>query len=134
MSIMNLSIRGKQYQIACGDGQEAHLNMLAGQLNERLTQIAGTNTRLPDSTLMLLGALMIADELHELQGEHQKLYDYMEQVESQNERYKSNAQDANADALTTHRETMENEFSGIISTLSEKLEKMVQRTNKATAA
>ena len=122
MSIMNLSIHGKEYQIACDDGQEAHLGALAQQFNERLSQIARSTGRIQESTLMVLGALMMADELHELQNKNKLLEKRNQQLEMA-QHSEENAT-INAEKMAEHREMMEQEFAGIIDKVSQRIQKI----------
>lgn len=62
-----VDIGGRNYSLSCRDGDEAHLNALAADIArkaESLTQSLGPMT---ESRLLLMSALMVADELHDLQ-------------------------------------------------------------------
>ena len=64
MSEVTLSIGGKEYTVACADGEEAHVSALGDQIDARVSRIAEGTT--PQETQkMLFGALFLADELHE---------------------------------------------------------------------
>jgi len=63
MGSMNVTILGRDYSIACDDGQEAHLGKLAHLVNERLHRLARDMGRGPESTMLMYAALMLADEL-----------------------------------------------------------------------
>jgi cell division protein ZapA len=63
MGQVSISIRGRQYQIACDDGQEAHLARLGRYLDEQAQQIAATTGSVNDTLLVVMVALTIADEL-----------------------------------------------------------------------
>lgn len=65
MGQVSIGIRGRQYQIACDDGQEAHLARLGRYLDQQAQQIATTAGTVNDTLLMVMVALTIADELSE---------------------------------------------------------------------
>ncbi len=76
MSHVNVSIGGRQYRMACEDGQEAHLQSLARDLDRRIDELRGKFGEIGDTRLIVMAALTIADELSEktrrldqLQGE-----------------------------------------------------------------
>lgn len=61
MAQVSITIRGRQYQIACDDGQEAHLARLGRYLDQRAEQLhAGS---VSDALLLVMVALVVADEL-----------------------------------------------------------------------
>ena len=39
MAQVSITLRGRSYQIACDDGQEAHLSRLGRYLDDRATQL-----------------------------------------------------------------------------------------------
>ena len=67
MSEVAVSINGNVYRLACEDGQEAHLKMLAKHLEKHVTKLTGEAGRAGDDRVMVIAALTIADELHETQ-------------------------------------------------------------------
>ncbi|MDJ0950841.1 MAG: cell division protein ZapA [Alphaproteobacteria bacterium] len=60
-----ISINGRDYDIACDDGQEDHLRSLAGYVDKRVEELAATVGQVGDLRLLVLTSLLIADELHE---------------------------------------------------------------------
>jgi cell division protein ZapA len=63
-----VDIGGRNYSLSCRDGDEAHLTELAdgiAQKAEGLTQSLGPMT---EARLLLMSALMVADELHDLRN------------------------------------------------------------------
>ena len=64
MSEVKLSVGGRDYTVACAEGEEAHVTMLGNQIDAKLQQLgAGRSTQ--ESQNLLFGALFLADELHE---------------------------------------------------------------------
>jgi cell division protein ZapA len=63
MSHVNVTIHGRQYRMACEDGQEDHLLRLAKDLEHRIEQLKANFGAVGDMRLMVMAALTIADEL-----------------------------------------------------------------------
>jgi cell division protein ZapA len=63
MSHVNVTIHGRQYRMACEDGQEDHLRRLAKDLEQRIEQLKVSFGAVGDMRLMVMAALTIADEL-----------------------------------------------------------------------
>lgn len=66
MAEVNIYIHGKPYAIACDDGQEARVQDLGRFVDARLRQIGASGGAQTDSHLLVLTALIMADELNEL--------------------------------------------------------------------
>ncbi len=63
MSALNIHINGRDYQVACDDGQEAHLGRLAQDINDRMRLINKHMGRVPENLHFVLTLLMVTDEL-----------------------------------------------------------------------
>lgn len=64
MSTVTLSIGPKTYQVACADGQEAHIRALGAMIAEKYAQLGSARAPLEAQNL-LFAALFLADELAE---------------------------------------------------------------------
>jgi cell division protein ZapA len=65
MSQVSVTINGKQYRMACEDGQEGHLLRLAKDLDDRMAKLHGSFGEIGDTRLTVMAALTLADELVE---------------------------------------------------------------------
>jgi cell division protein ZapA len=65
MAHVTVTINGRQYRMACEDGQEDHLNRLANEFNQRVEQLRGSFGEIGDHRLLVMAALMVSDELNE---------------------------------------------------------------------
>jgi cell division protein ZapA len=65
MPQINVTIDGKNYRMACADGEEAHLTALAQGLDGRITEMRQAFGEIGDMRLHVMAALMQADELQE---------------------------------------------------------------------
>ena len=74
MGSIHIRINGRQYDVACDDGQEDHLRHLADQIDQRVRGLVhAMGTHPGESMAMLLTALTMADELLENKKETQKV-------------------------------------------------------------
>jgi cell division protein ZapA len=65
MAQVNATIAGRQYRLACEDGQEEHLLALAHDLDQRIIDLRAKFGEIGDTRLTMMAALMVADELSE---------------------------------------------------------------------
>jgi cell division protein ZapA len=73
LSQVNVTINGRQFRMACEDGQEDHLRLLAKNLDERIVALRGQFGEIGDARLTVMAALMVADELSETGQKVRKL-------------------------------------------------------------
>ncbi|MFD0938453.1 cell division protein ZapA, partial [Methylobacterium trifolii] len=66
MPQINVTIDGKSYRMACGEGEEAHLSDLAAGLGARIGEMRKAFGEIGDMRLQVMAAITIADELAEL--------------------------------------------------------------------
>jgi cell division protein ZapA len=66
VSQVNVTINGRQFRMACADGEEAHLQSLAKALDDRITALRGQFGEIGDARLTVMAALIVADELSEM--------------------------------------------------------------------
>lgn len=65
MAQVNATIAGRQFRLACEDGQEEHLQALAGDLDRRIIDLRAKFGEIGDTRLTVMAALTVADELAE---------------------------------------------------------------------
>ena len=66
MAQVSLQINGYGYILGCADGEEEHLFALAADLDRRIEEIKASSGPSGEARLLLMAALLISDELHEL--------------------------------------------------------------------
>ncbi len=66
MSQVNVTINGRQFRMACEDGQEGHLMNLARDLDTRIEGLRTKFGEIGDTRLTVMAALTVADELAEM--------------------------------------------------------------------
>lgn len=65
MGQVSVTIKGRQYTIACDDGQEEHLRELAGTVDQRINDLIAQVGDLGDLRMVVMASLLVADELVE---------------------------------------------------------------------
>src|SRR5262249_39653067 len=63
MSHINVTNTGRQYLMACEEGQEVRLLKLAESLESRVTELRGKFGEIGDARLTVMAALTVCDEL-----------------------------------------------------------------------
>ena len=61
MGQLTIHINGKPYLVGCEDGEESRLEALAAEFDAKVRSL-GAGTALGETRLMLMGALLLADE------------------------------------------------------------------------
>lgn len=106
MSQVSITVNGKAYVLACGEGEEQHLVRLARAVDQRITEIVETVGQVGEARLLLVAALMATDEL----------WDAMRQIEVLRARHDAAAGGAPDPAL-----------GGEIEALAETIETIAER-------
>ncbi len=63
MNHVNVTINGRQYRMACEEGQETRLLRLAESLESRIQSLRGKFGEIGDARLTVMAALTVCDEL-----------------------------------------------------------------------
>ncbi len=66
MAEVSVRVNGYVYSVGCEDGQEAHLQSMAGEVDARISSIKAVGAQSGESRLLLLAALLLADELSDM--------------------------------------------------------------------
>ena len=64
-SIVTIRLNGTPYQIGCGEGEEAHIESLAGEIESVLQSLVGSVGQIGEARLLAMAALILADRAHE---------------------------------------------------------------------
>jgi cell division protein ZapA len=68
MGQVSVTLNGRTYRLACGDGEEARLAEIATYVKSKLDQLAIEFGQAGDDRLLLMTALMVTDELYDLKA------------------------------------------------------------------
>jgi cell division protein ZapA len=110
MSDINVIIGGKQYRMACEDGQEDRLRQLAQEFEGRITELRGRFGEIGDARLLVMAALMVSDELLDARRQIGRQADELRALQHDREILRLRAQTtqtAVADALNAASERLE---------------------------
>ncbi len=65
MAHIQVTIAGRAYRMACGDGEEAHLEGLAAAFDAKVAEMRAAFGEIGDMRLQVMAALTLADDLAE---------------------------------------------------------------------
>jgi cell division protein ZapA len=66
MGQVTVRVGGYSHPVSCEDGQERHLAELAAEVDKRVNSIKAMGGQFGEARLLLLAALLLADEVHDL--------------------------------------------------------------------
>ncbi|BEV46296.1 cell division protein ZapA [Afipia carboxidovorans] len=121
MTHVNVTINGRQYRMACEEGQETRLLRLAEMLESRVTDLRGKFGEIGDQRLTVMASLTIADELHDAE---RRIRGYEEEIEVLREGRVAAADRARA---------TQSAIANALNSASERIERMTQELNKPLA-
>jgi len=78
MNHINVTINGRQYRMACEEGQEARLLRLAESLESRVETLRGKFGEIGDARLTVMAALTVCDELSDANNRIRGLQEELE--------------------------------------------------------
>ena len=68
MAQVIIQVNGRPYSVGCEDGQENHLTELARHFDRQVRTVSQEVGQLGETRLFLMGALLLADELTDVQA------------------------------------------------------------------
>jgi len=110
MSQVSVTINGRQFRMACEDGQEGHLMNLARDLDARIEGLRAKFGEIGDTRLTVMAALTIADAMSETGARIKRLEDEIAALQTARVEAAdraNNAQAAVASALIAAAERIE---------------------------
>jgi cell division protein ZapA len=78
MNHVNVTINGRQYRMACDEGQEGWLLKLAESLESRIGMLRGRFGEIGDARLTVMAALTVCDELQDANQRIRSLEDELD--------------------------------------------------------
>ena len=79
---VNVNFNGRDYLLACEEGQEEDLQKLTDELGKKFNQLKKDLGNLGEGKLLLITAIQIIDELYTLKTSLEKLKQHSSQLES----------------------------------------------------
>jgi cell division protein ZapA len=120
MSQVSVTINGRQFRMACEDGQEGHLMNLARDLDSRIEGLRTKFGEIGDTRLTVMAALTVADSLAETGQRIKRL-----------EQQLAALQDSRSDAAG-HARAAQAAVAAALNAAAERIESITQKLN-ATA-
>lgn len=62
MPLVDVTINGRNYNLTCEPGEEAHLQMLAGHVDQKVSALLESVGQVGDMRLLLMAALLATEE------------------------------------------------------------------------
>ncbi|CAN7431914.1 cell division protein ZapA [Bosea sp. LjRoot90] len=81
MPQVNVTISGKAYRMACGEGEEPHLEGLASFYDGKIEEMRQAFGEIGDMRLHVMAALMVADEVSELKKKVETLEGRLQSIQ-----------------------------------------------------
>ena len=119
MNHINVTINGRQYRMACEEGQEVRLLKLAENLEQRIEQLRGKFGEIGDTRLTVMAALTIADTLSETGSRIKRLEEEV-----------STLQDARAEASERAKATLV-AIIAALNAAAERIEVVTKKLNQS---
>jgi cell division protein ZapA len=69
VALLTITINDRPFNVACDDGQEAHVLQRAQELDARVRRLAGAVGQVGDSLLLVMAGLLLTDELAEARSD-----------------------------------------------------------------
>jgi len=119
MGQVSVTINGRQFRMACEDGQEDHLIDLARDLDERIEGLRAKFGEIGDTRLTVMAALTISDELGEMVARLNRL-----------EQQFLAAQDAHV-ATADRNRAAQAEIAAAMTAAAERIESVARKLNQS---
>ena len=74
MAQVTVTINGRDYEVACDDGEEERLIKLGVVLNERIKKIITAAGKIDEARLLVMASLLLADELSDVYSELKEVH------------------------------------------------------------
>jgi cell division protein ZapA len=118
MSQVNVTINGRQFRMACEDGEEARLSRLAEDLDASIATLRTRFGEIGDTRLTVMAALTLADQLSETKEKLHRLEPELATLR--------NASVASAD----HSQATQTAVVAALNAAAERIENITKRLNE----
>lgn len=118
MPHVNVTINGRQYRMACEEGQEERLLRLAQNLEGRIGDLRGKFGEIGDARLTVMAGLMIADELSDASSRIRRLEEQLGAM-----------QDARV-TITDRNKATNAAIAAAFNSAAERIERLTQSLNR----
>ena len=116
MAQVTVLVNGRNYTLACEDGEEEHLTALAAFIDARVAELGRQVGQVGDARLMLMASLIVADELAVAQERVEELEQEAEAARREKET-----------AVTAAAAAREDAFAEILESAAQRIEDIAAR-------
>ena len=120
MTELEISIGGRTFSVACDNEEQEKVKEAAALISEEADSIQNQLGRLPESKMLLLSALMIADRLVEVESASKLLEEKLEDLLDLKNKNKE---------LEQHRDTLQNDYNQLEKLVEKVLDKLEVATH-----
>jgi cell division protein ZapA len=121
MTQVSVTINGRQFRMACEDGQEGHLMNLARELDARIGALRSKFGEIGDTRLTVMAAITVADELAEAAARIKRLEEEIAALQS-------------AQVVTSDRDkAAQAAIASALGAAAERVESITKRLNQTIA-
>ena len=121
MAQVTVLVNGRNYTLACEDGEEEHLTALAAFIDARVAELGRSIGPVGDARLMLMASLVVADELA-------VAHERAEELEHELEQLKQGSPPIRAEGEMNAAGTMnEDSFAQILESAAQRIEDIAAR-------
>lgn len=124
MSEVSVEINGRKYRMACEDGQEPHLELLAERFNKFVGDFKGDFGEIGDNRLTVMAGIAVMDSLVEAERQLETLKTQLDEMTRAGQ------------ALSDDNERLERRFAERMSETARKIElasSVIEAANEVTA-
>ena len=128
---VNVNFNGRDYLLACEEGQEEDLQKLTEELGKKFNQLKKDLGNLGEGKLLLITAIQVIDELYTLKTSLKKLKDHSSDLESKFKEIK-NLSISYKEDRDKEVEELKNKLDELKKTIEENQNNYTQILNKAS--
>lgn len=134
MSEVNININGKNYRIGCDPGEESRVQELGKYIDAQVQSIAQSGGTAAEAHLLVLGSIIMCDELFELKDMLKQTQDQYKAVSEKLEKVTEQLeieQTRNAETIQSSADNIDDpEIADVIAGLATRIEAIAERLHK----
>ena len=101
MPNLSISIGGREFEVACQEGEEHFLQSAAQMLDTEAAVLLDQIGRMPEGRMLLMAGLMLADKTAGLQEQLGKTHAQMKQLQAELDALKAESAEIDLESLAT---------------------------------
>lgn len=130
MAKLEVRINHHNYTLACDEGEQDHVSQLAAEVQSRAEDVAEKMPRASEATVLVMTALMLADELYEARQEAGALHERVRMMEIAEGNNPSARASGSPNAAVITREEAQQSLALALDEVATHVERMTQKLEK----